>query len=243
MVLAAHLYRRMMRKGRVVALLALSAVPALAYWLSAFDGNSGEQAVLYADIVTTTGFSFVIAALILTAATLREERDEGTLPYIYMRPIRRFSIATSSLAAGTAAALTIAVGGWLATVIATLLVGLDFSHALAGLSLFLGAAIGYAALFVPLGYLVPRSLLVGLGYVIVVESILASVVSGLAQFSIWRIAISIYADLAPVFAEQTAGDMLGPVTAGVGGGVLKLGAVVVVGLAVLTWALRRRDAL
>jgi hypothetical protein len=37
--------------------------------------------------------------------------------------------------------------------------------------------------------------------------------------------------------------MLGPVTPGVGGGLVKLGAVLVLGLAVLTWALRRRDAL
>jgi hypothetical protein len=96
--------------------------------------------------------------------------------------------------------------------------------------------------FVPLGYLVPRSLLVGLGYIIVIESILASAVPGLAQFSIWRIGLSIYADLAPVFGEL-AMEALGPVSAGVGGGILKIGGVVVVGLLVLTWALRRRDAL
>lgn len=243
MTLAVHLYRRMMRKGRVIALIALAAVPGGIYWLAGFDASQGELEVLYSDILAAAGFSYSIAALILTVATLREERDSGTLPYIYMRPMSRLSIALSAMAAGTAAALTIAVAGWMTTVIAVALVGADLSQTVAGLALFVGAGFGYAAIFVPLGYLVPRSLLVGLGYVIVVESILATVVAGMAQFSIFRIALSIYADLAETFDMEGAGDVLGPVTPGVGGGVLKLTAVMVVGIAVLTWALRRRDAL
>lgn len=242
MVLAAHLYRRMMRPGRVAALIALASVPALVYWLTSFDASSEAQERLYADIMSTAGFSYVIAALILTAATLREERDEGTLPYIYMRPIGRFSIALSAMLAGTLAALTVALAGWGATVLAAALAGVDLSVTLPGLTLFAGAAIGYAALFVPLGYMVPRSLLVGLGYVLVVESIMANVVTGLAQFSIWRIALSIFADLAEVFSAQDAGDVLGPVTPGAGGGTVKLAAAALLGLAALTWALRERDA-
>jgi hypothetical protein len=108
--------------------------------------------------------------------------------------------------------------------------------------LFLAAGVGYAAIFVPLGYLVPRALLVGLGYILVLETILAFAVEGLAQFSIWRISLSIYAGLEEGFGEFAAQAMT-PVTPGVGGGVAKLAAVLVVGLVVLTWALRRRDAL
>lgn len=242
MTLAWHLYRRMMRRGRVIALIALASVPGMVFWLTAFDATGRELEGLYSDIIATAGFSYSIAALILTVATLREERDGGTLPYIYMRPMSRLSIALSSMGAGTLSALTIALAGWLATVLAVALVGGDLSQTMAGLGLFAAAGVGYAAIFVPLGYLVPRSLLVGLGYVIVIESILAAVVTGLAQFSIFRIALSIYADLATVF-DQTAKEVLGPVTAGAGGGVVKLAAVMLVGLGTLTWALRRRDAL
>lgn len=242
MVLARHLYTRMMKRGRVLALLALSSVPGAVYWLTGFDSGSSEQEALYSDIVSTAGFTYSIAALILTVATLREERDSGTLPYLYMRPISRLSIAASALAAGAAAALVIGVGGWFATLIATLAIGADASLALPGITLFAAAGFGYAAIFVPLGYLVPRAILSGLGYIIVVESILAQAVSGFAQFSIWRIALSIYADLTPVFGVD-AEDMLNGVTPGVWGGVLKLAAVMLVGLVSLTWALRRRDAL
>ena len=130
----------------------------------------------------------------------------------------------------------------MATVLAVLAVGADLGVTLPGLTLFVAAAFGYAAIFVPLGYLVPRSLLVGLGYIIVIESILAEVVTGLAQFSIWRISVSIYADLAPALGDEAI-EALGSVSSGVGGGVLKLIAALAVGIITLTLALQRRDAL
>ncbi len=243
MTLAAHLYRRVMRRGRLIALLALSSVPALTYWLTAYDADPEEAASIYSDILATVGFSFAIAVLILTVATLREERDAGTLPYIYMRPIPRAAMAASSILAGIAAALTLAAGGWLMSLFSVLAVGQPASVAVPGLAQFAAAGVGYAAVFVPLGYLLPRSILVGLGYIVVVESILASVVTGLAQLSIWRIALSIYADVATAWDPDNAGDVLGPVTPGVGGGVAKLAVVLALGFIVLTWALRRRDAL
>lgn len=243
MTLTLHLYRRVLRRGRLIGLLALSSVPALAYWLTSFNAEPDEAERLYSTLLSTAGFTYAIAALILTVATLREERDAGTLPYIYMRPISRLSMASSSIAAGVAAVLTLGLGGWLATLLAAVASGVSPMVALPGLVQFAAAGIGYAAIFVPLGYLVPRSVLVGLGYIIVVESILAAVVSGLAQLSIWRIALSIFADVTPYWDQPNAGDMLGPVTPGVGGGMVKLAAIVVIGVATLTWALRRRDAL
>lgn len=243
MTLAIHLYRRMMRRGRLIGLLALSSVPALVFWLSAYDSGPVEAEILYSDIISTVGFSYAIAVLILTVATLREERDAGTLPYIYMRPIARSAMAASSIAAGIGAALTLAIGGWLVSLVAVLAVGAPVSVALPGIVQFVAAGVGYAAVFVPLGYLVPRAILVGLGFIIVVESILAAVVTGLAQVSIWRIGLSIYADVTDGWSQEGFGDMLGPIAPGVGGGVAKLTIVLLLGFGVLTWALKRRDAL
>jgi len=240
--LAVHLYRRIMRRGRVISLLALSAVPALVIWLAGFDADEGRLTEIYTDIISSVGYTYAIAALILTTATLRDERDSGTLPYIYMRPIARANMAAQSILAGTAAALVIGIGGWLASVLASLALGGGLSLALPSLSLFVAAGVGYSAVFVPLGYLVPRSLLVGLGYIIVLETILANVVTGLAQLSIWRISLSIYAGLEEGFGN-VATENLGAVTAGIGGGVTKLAAAVLLGFVVLTWALKKRDAL
>lgn len=242
MTLARHLYRRLMSRGRVVALLALSGIPGVVYWLTTFDMAVSRHAANYADVITTSGFSYAIAALIITVATLREERDNGTLPYLYMRPIPRPWIAGSAMFAAFAAAATIGIGGWMTSLLAVIAVGGDPSIALPGLSLFVGAAVGYAAIFVPLGYLAPRATLIGLVYIIVVEMILGSAIDAVAHLSIWRIAASVFADLAETLGSD-AMEMLGPVPVSAGGSLVKLGAVLVLGLVSLGWALSRRDAL
>lgn len=240
--LVAHLYRRMMTRGRVIGLTVLSAVSGLTVWLAAPGNPTERQGAVYPEAVTSAGYTFVIAILILTVGTLRDERDGGTLPYVYMKPIPRTRFAASSILGGASAALVIAVLAWLASVAGAIAGGIEVEHALPGIVLFTSAAIGYAAIFVPLGYLAPRSLLFGLGYVVVLESIVGSLVSGVAELSIWRIATSIYADLAPEFPDQLADVVLGPVAIGVSGGLIKLGIALLLGWAVLTWALRRRDA-
>lgn len=242
MVLTMHLYRRLMQRTRVIWLILLASVPGLIIAITGAAVDEDDLTEAHVGIMLGVGFTYAIAALILTVSTLRDERDAGTFPYLYMRPIPRLSIAVSSLLAGILAAATIAVGGWLSTVAAGLMHGAELSLLMPGLALLLAAAVGYAAVFVPIGYLFSRSVLVGLGYLILIDLALSGLVSGLAQISVWRISGSIYADLV-----DTAGlpieEMLGSVAPGVGGGLVKLAVVLVVGTAVLTWALRRRDAL
>ena len=242
MVLAMHLYRRLMRRGRVFWLVLLASVPGLIIAVAGIDIDRQDMVEAFVTIMLSVGFTYAIAALILTVSTLRDERDAGTLPYIYMRPMSRLSLALSSLLAGVMAAATIAVGGWLSTVIAGLAHGAEMSVIMPGAALLLAAAVGYAAVFVPVGYLFSRSVLVGLGYLILVEFALSGLVSGLAQLSIWRIAGSIYLDLVGSEGIEAA-VLLGAVAPGVGGGLAKLAVVVVLGIGLLTWALRTRDAL
>lgn len=242
MALTAHLYRRLMRRTRVIWLVLLASVPGLIIAIAGIDIAPDELPEAFVGIMLSVGFTYAIAALILTVSTLRDERDAGTLPYIYMRPIPRVSLAISSLLAGILAAGTIAVGGWLSTVVAGLLHGADLSLLVPGAALLLAAAVGYGAIFVPVGYLFSRSVLVGLGYLILVELALSGLVSGLAQLSIWRIAGSIYVGLVDT-SGLDVGAVLGAVAPGVGGGLVKLSAALVLGTAVLTWALRKRDAL
>jgi ABC-type transport system involved in multi-copper enzyme maturation permease subunit len=242
MALTIHLYRRLMRRGRLFWLLLLASVPGLIIAVAGIDMSPDEMGEALVAIMMSVGFTYAIAALILTVSTLRDERDAGTLPYIYMRPIPRIGIALSSLMAGILAATTIGLGGWLSTVLAGLMHGAPFSLLAPGAALLVSAAAGYAAIFVPVGYLFSRSVLVGLGYVILVELALSGLVSGLAQLSIWRIAGSIYVDLVNASGIEV-NIVLGPVAPGAGGGLAKLAAVLVAGTALLTWALRYRDAL
>jgi hypothetical protein len=83
---------------------------------------------------------------------------------------------------------------------------------------------------------------VGLGYLILVELVLAPLVAGLAQISVWQIASSIYVDLLDTTALGEA-DLLQAIDPGAGGGLIKLAVILFAGTGVLTWALRTRDAL
>lgn len=240
--LVAHLFRRTMRKGRLIGLTALSAVPAVLFPILVSSGLEGaELGEAYVGVVTSAGYTFAIAALVIAGGTLREERDSGTLPYIYMRPYSRLKLAVASVAAGAGAAVALGLAAWVLTILTGLLVGAGLSITGPAITLFVPAAIGYAAVFVPLGYLFSRSLLIGLGYVLIGETILAFVIPGLAQLSIWRISMSIYASFEEFGADALVG--LSPVDPGAGGGIAKLAVVLLVGIALLTWALRKRDAL
>lgn len=235
-----HAFRMLMRPGRLIGLVALAAVPGIVLLIVglATDTSRADAAGAVAAIGSTT---FPIAALILAAATLRDERDEGTLPYLYLTPIGRPVIATTSIAAAMAATSVVGLAAAAVVAVSGAVVGVGAGIGLATAPTYLGASLGYSAVFVTAGYLVPRVVLVGLAYVIVWEQIVARLVSGVANTSIWRFALSVYADLVGEGGAELD-EALGPVTAGAGGGVAKLLVVAAIGVAVLTWALRRRDA-
>ena len=237
MPLLAHLYRTVMRPVRTVGVAILAAIAPFLVLLVADKSPS-----TYADTIVPAGITFAIAVLILTAAVLRDERDGGTLPFIYLRPIPRWRFAIEAMGAGMAAALTIAVITWLLTVVAALISGISFNDTLPGLVLYAVAAIGYTAIFLPLGYMVPRALLIGLVYITIFEWVMTDAVPAIAQISIWRISASVFADFGPSISSEILNRFISPVTIGAWGGVAKIAGVVVVGWALLTWALSKRDA-
>ena len=237
-----HLIGQLTRGRRLLGLFALAAVPGVVAWL-VVRGDPVSQAVgTYDEVMASvTGATLSIAVLVIGAAVMRDERDGGTLPFLFLSPIPRWRFALSAWAAAGLVSTLVAVGGW-----AVGLVGFGFStgewgHPLAVLPAYVAAALAYSALFLPIGYLFNRAILVGLAYVFIWEGILTSLVSGLAASSVWRTALSITADLR--LMPQGALEVLGPVAPGVWGGVSKVAAVVIVATGLFTWALRTRDAL
>lgn len=233
-----HQFRTLLRRGRLIGLLLLAVVPAVIVLVVGLA--EGAETGFVADAAGGIGATtFPIAALILAAATLRDERDGGTLPYLYLKPISRLRLASTSVLAAIAATGMIGLAATVALMGAAAAVGAGVGAAAAAVPLYLAASVGYSALFVPLGYLLPRVVLAGLAYVILWEQVIARLVTGVANTSIWRFALSIYANLIDSGALE---EQLGPVTAGVWGGVAKIAAVAALGIALLTWALRSRDA-
>ncbi len=243
--LVRHLFRRLVRGRRLLGMIALASVPGILAWVS-MSGAAGRDAATrqietYHQVTATvTAATLSIAVLVLGAATLRDERDGGTLPYLFLSPVSRLGFAASAWLATTGAAVVVAVAGWAVGGLGLLLTAGTLEPGVPALAASLAAAVGYSALFLPLGYLFSRSILVGIAYVFVWEGILAAFMPGLGASSVWRTAMSISADLTTLPDEAL--DVLGTVAPGVGGGLAKLAAAVAFGIGVLVWSLRARDA-
>lgn len=237
-----HLIGQLARGRRLLGLLALAAVPGLVAWVAI----AGEDRVLAREIYDTvtaavTGATLSISVLVIGAAVMRDERDSGTLSFLFMSPIPRWRFALASWAAAATTSLLVAFGGWLVGFLGFGVSTGEWSHPLAMLPAYSAAALGYSAVFLPVGYLFSRAILVGLAYVFIWEGIITTLVSGLSAASIWRMAMSISADLREL--PRDALDVLGPVVPGVWGGVSKVAVMVLVATGLFTWALRTRDAL
>jgi ABC-2 type transport system permease protein len=239
--LVRHLAARTLRGKRLIGTCALAAVAGVAAWVSMAGIPTDATADIYRTVTASVPpATLSIALLIVTSATLRDERDGGTLPYVYMSPVSALGFALSSMAATLAAAAVVAVAGWLPGWVGAGFMTGSWTLAVPALVLYLLAAVGYGAVFLPLGYLFDRSLIIGLAYIFVWEGIVATAVTGVGPSSVWRIAMSGYADLDELPPEAL--DVLGTVEPGIGGAVVTVAALVLVGTLVLAWAVRSRDA-
>jgi len=226
------LARQLITRGRVLALLALGAlVVVVAAAVGASDGIDDHlQAAV--GVVAGLGFTAVvpIVSLVFAAATLGDAREDGTLVYLWLRPIDRWPIV---------------VGAWLAALAISLpvtLVPLTIAAAVsrAGsdlvVSTVLAATVGtlaYSALFLLFGLMVRNAIVWGIGFVLVWEGIFAGFGSSIAGLTIARYTRSIVVSMTGVDLE------LGTVSLTVG---IVVPLVVAVGaLALAGWRLASMD--
>jgi ABC-2 type transport system permease protein len=143
------------------------------------------------EVLGDFGFSVVLplTALVIGTSVLGAEIDDGSIIHLLATPVRRWSVIMIKFA--VAAVLTmvfVAVPELLAGLIATgsatkLATGL-FAGALAG-------SVMYTAVFVMISVLTTRAIAVGLLYVLIWESVLASFVSGARALSIGQYSLSV----------------------------------------------------
>jgi ABC-2 type transport system permease protein len=230
----------MLRGRRALGAAALAAVPGIVAWVASANETIDRDQVFIGVTATLPGATLSLAVLFLGTAVLRDERDGGTLPFLFITPMSRWTFSLSAWVAAAVGAVMVVAAGWLPVLAAAGLGAGSWSLAWPVLVTYVGAALAYTAVFVPLGYLFDRSLLVGLPYVFVWEGIIVSFVPGLSASSIWRIALTIYADLAEF--PRGALDALGSLKPGVGGAAVTIGIIIALGVSLLAWAVRRRDA-
>ena len=121
-----------------------------------------------------------LTALLYAAGIVRDEIEEQTLTYLMLRPLPRWALYVTKLAATT---LVTSVMTGTFTMLAMLVIHLDspdqwrdalLDRGLKTVALLAIAQVGYCALFGVIGLLTRHALIVGILYVIVFEGLLAN---------------------------------------------------------------------
>ena len=173
------LVRQVVTPGKLLALGGLGALMILVGWIVGFAGADEDLSaagLLQDGAIYADGFGLIIlvpiVSLVFGSSVLGEIREDGTLVYLWLRPMNRGPVVLGASAAAVTAALPLAViptaiGGWLAADrvagSSDLLVGALVAAAL-------GTA-AYSSLFVLVGLLLKKPIMWGIGYVLLWEGL------------------------------------------------------------------------
>lgn len=234
--------RQALPKKRTLLFGALQLVPAAVYLATTTNRTEAFSLEAAAQISAGVYFALVlpVVAIVLSAGVLGSERRDQTLSFIALRPMSRVSIAGAKLAAAITAGVVINAVGAIAIAVAhaarfgdaQLLVGL-----LAGAVV---ATVAYSSVFVPLGFLTDRSVIIGMAYLLVFENGIVSVLPGLAALSPWRLGVATFGDISPVAAPFLV-ELVGNLEMDAGSSMLAAAVFLGIGLGATTLLLRTRD--
>jgi len=245
LALMANTLRQLLGGRRVILLLLMALLPAavLGVLLAQERTAVGATEIFHQAPLTILFFVVLpVASLIFGAGALGDERRDATLSFILLRPLPRSVLAGAKLLGAWIAAMAVVGVG---AAIMSIVLGLRFADwgtlgpLLAAVAL---STLAYVSVFLVLGYLTGRAVLIGLVYVFVWESSMTTAVGSLATVSLMRIGLSAYAGLVPVGRGRLAvEDLLGAVQPGAGGAVAKAAVIAVLAVASVTALLRYRD--
>ena len=222
--------RTLLSRRRTWLLVLLAAMPVGLVLLATSVGDTrieGEDLdVMVVSIVLP------LIALVFGTSALGPELEEGTIVYLLTKPVRRFRVVIGK--AVVAAVLTAAL-----VVPSTLLTGLvvesagtellRVSAAFAVACVAGGAA--YVVLFVATSAFTRWALIIGLLYVLIWEGVLADLLPGTETFSIRQATLAISWGLSGERVPFDVGSL--------DQGLITIGLVLVIGIAVATWRMAR----
>ena len=220
--------RGLLSRRRMVLLVLLAALPVLIGLLIRVAGGRPDPDRVLDTLVVR--FVMPLLALIVGTGVLGSEIDDGTAVYLMVKPIARWRIVLSKalVAAGLTAILVVP-----AVILTTVLLGGrgDVGTTMAGFAVAcLVGGSAYAVAFLALSVFTTRAFLIGLGYVLIWEGVLAGLLEGTKFLSIRQATLGLTAALGvDVSGEPLAADV----------SVLVLALVLVGGFLIASWRLAR----
>jgi ABC-2 type transport system permease protein len=148
-----------------------------------------------------------LIALVFGTASLGSELEDGTAVHLLTKPISRTTIVLAKvLVAGSLTALLVVP----ATVLTAILLaepGTDVASL--AISLGVGTLVGsfvYTSIFAALGVVTSRGLIIGLGYALIWEALLAGILPGTQVFSVREYVRGIVHTIAPTVLNSIVGQ-------------------------------------
>jgi ABC-2 type transport system permease protein len=176
------LVRGLLGRAKIAGLGALGAVAVLVGILIAAAG--GDDAVRsWVRFADTFGLSLLapVVALLFASAALGNLVEDGTMVYVWLRPVRRREIVGAAYAASlTPIAPLVLVPLTIGAAIAT---G-DLPAVVGTLTAAAVATAGYTGIFLWLGLLLKRSLVWGLAYILLWEGFVAGASRGASRLAL-----------------------------------------------------------
>ena len=165
------LLKQLITKGRLIGITIIGLLPILLGWVIGRQSDDPLEAGV--GFVSYMGLSILIpiVALIFASASLGDTREDGTLVYLWLRPISRLSVSTGAWAASVTIALPLTV---IPMTISAILLDAGNSVITATIVTSILALLAYSSLFVILGLIVKNPVLWGLAYIFIWEAIVAS---------------------------------------------------------------------
>ncbi len=216
-------------RGRTAVMLALGLLVVVLAGLATLASSLSARGEL--GVINASGLTLLVpvGSLLVATGALGEMRDSGTLSYLWLRPVARWRIAILAYAAVLVRALPLTA---LPVALAGLIVG-GVQGAFAGLLSAAFATVAYTAVFLLLGLLSRRAVLIGLVYVALWEGVVAGLGTGPARVAIRTYARSVLDGVGGVQARDAEVSTL---TA-----VVVLVAVTVVAVGLIAQRLQRLD--
>lgn len=191
-------------RSRLIALGLLGALVLVVGWavgVSDTTATTADALDAAVGISVNLGLTVLVpvVALVFAAGVLGDSREDGTLVYLWLRPLRRWPIAVGAYAS----AVTVIAPLTIVPVVASAAL-IDSSSDLVVSTLMATsvAVAGYSGLFLLLGTLLRKSIVWGLAYIIVWEGIASGLGKGAARLSIRGYAGSVLGDRTGVVIDS-----------------------------------------
>ncbi|MEM9519974.1 MAG: hypothetical protein AAGA37_11690 [Actinomycetota bacterium] len=184
-VLLTHrlLLRQLLTRGRIIALTILGGVVVLAAIGVAANDDVEDAVTTTIEVIDGLGLVLVVpvVSLVFASAALGDGREDGTLVYLWLRPMDRLPIAVGAYLASITISLPLTV----APLVASATIGGAGSDGIVATAVAsVAGVLAYSALFVLLGLVVKNSIIWGLAYVLMWEGLFTQFSEAIGQAAI-----------------------------------------------------------